>query len=75
LVKAWVGSCGSDFRVKNSSQSEGVPHLEAWVSVGRGIPHGQRSRVVYYGVVIPKNKCVKKKGFGYLCKQLAYIEE
>jgi hypothetical protein len=61
-----MGRTGSDFRVKNSSQSEGVPHLEAWVRVGRGIPHGQRSRVVYYGVVIPKNKCVKKKAYSRL---------
>jgi hypothetical protein len=24
---------------QNSSQSEGVSHLEAWVRLGRGIPH------------------------------------
>jgi hypothetical protein len=40
------------------------PHLEAWVCVGRRIPHvkGYNS-TLHYGFVIPKNNCVKKKLF------------
>jgi hypothetical protein len=43
-----------------SSQSEGVPHLEAWVRVGRGIPHFKGPNNILR-LFIPKNKCVKKE--------------
>jgi hypothetical protein len=35
------------------------PHLEAWVCVGRGIPHFKGHNSVQQLCVIPKNKCVK----------------
>jgi hypothetical protein len=37
-----------------------VSHLEAWVCIGRGIPHVKGHNCVLW-LVIPKNKCVKKK--------------
>jgi hypothetical protein len=46
--------------LKNCSRSsKGVPHFEAWVRPGRGIPHGKGHDCVLR-LVIPKNKCVKK---------------
>jgi hypothetical protein len=42
-----------------SSASDGVPHLQAWVRVERGIPHVKGHNSVLR-LVISKNKCMKK---------------
>jgi hypothetical protein len=56
------GRSGSDFRVKTVAKIEGVPHVEAWVRVGRGIPHVKghmqcTTASLFQRINALKNKC------------------